>query len=144
MPYMGPDALREPRSAALAYSAVADGAAGGSRESRTDRGSRLSRMPVLAIAAVLTVFVGGAVALALALAFDIRAHVEQRPQIGKNVVAPATPEPAKPALPAPPPPAAVPAPPAPAAPQQDPSGRPRDHDLDDWLRRHLPHGMPGP
>ena len=144
MPYVGSYALREPCSAGLAYSAVADDEARGHRESRTEPGTRRSRKPVLAIAAVLTIFVGGAVALAIALAFDIQPHVEQRPDIGKNVVAPATQEPARPVVPAPPPSAAVPAPPAPAAPQQDPSGRPRDHDLDDWLHRHLPRGMQGP
>jgi hypothetical protein len=150
MPYVGPDALVS-GSGELAYSAVADDEAGGHRESRADPGERGSRKKLLAIATVLTIFFGGAVALALALAFDIRPHVEQRPDIGKNVVAPATQAPAKPPVPAPAPPSAVPAPesvapsaPAPGAPQQDPSGRPRDHDLDDWLRRHIPRGILGP
>ena len=96
----------------------------------------------MTIVAATVVFVGGAVALALALAFDIRPHVDQRPDISENVVAPATQAPAKPAVPAPE--TAAPSQvPLPASPQQDPSTRPRDHDHD-WLHRHLGRGILGP
>jgi hypothetical protein len=151
MPYVGPSALAESDPGELAYSDVAEHQTGVRRESRADRGKRRSRKPLLAIVTAMAIFVGGAVALALALAFDIRPHVDQRPDISKNVVAPATQAPAKPAVPAPPPPSAVPAPetaapsqaPAPASPQQDPSERPRDHDHD-WLHRHIERGILGP
>jgi hypothetical protein len=106
MPYVGPGALAESGPGELAYSAVAGDETGVLRESRADLGKRRSRKPLLAIVAALAIFVGGAVPLALASAFDIRPHVEQRPDIDKNVVAPATQAPAKPALPASPSPAA--------------------------------------
>jgi len=143
MPYVGPGALAESGAGELAYSAVAGHETGVHRESRAELGKRRSRKPLLAIVAALVIFVGGAVALALALAFDIRPHGEQRPDIGKNVVAPATRAPAKPALPASPPPAAPSQAPAPDSPQQDPSTRPRDHDHD-WLHRHIERGILGP
>jgi hypothetical protein len=90
----------------LAYSAVDD---------ETDfvgpePGGRRSRTPMLAAIGALVIFVGGAVALAVALAFDIRPHVEQRPSISKNVVAHVTEAPAQLPLPAPPPPPAAPVP----------------------------------
>ncbi len=105
----------------------------------------------------MAIFVGGVVALALALALGIRPHAEQRPSISKNVVAPATQAPPpKAEVPAPPPPTAVPVPesaappeaPAPVVPrpgptldtpQQGPPLRPRgdDHGGGGWLRRHL-------
>jgi hypothetical protein len=73
-----------------------------------------------------------------------------RPDISKNVVAPATQAPAKPAVPAPPRSSAVPAPetaapsqaPAPVSPQQDPSTQPRDHEHD-RLHRHIERGILG-
>src|SRR6201999_230514 len=99
MPYVGPDALAESDPGELAYSDVAEHETGVRRESRADRGKRRSRKPLLAIVAATAIFVGGAVALALALAFGIRPHVDQRPDISKNVVAPATQAPAKPAAP---------------------------------------------
>jgi hypothetical protein len=100
------------------------------------------------------IFVGGVLALAVALAPGIRPHTEERPSIGENVVAPATQVPPKEEAPAAPPPAPVSAPqvPAPAAPAPGPSTNiPRqwlpqhpkddDHGADDWLRRHLGHGL---
>jgi hypothetical protein len=135
MPYVGPGPLAASRSGELAYSAVADNDTGTRRESGA--GKRRSRKAWVAMAATV-VLVGGAVALALALAFDIRPHGGQRPDISRNVVAPATQAPGKPAAPAPPPQA-----PAPESPQLDPSGRPRDHDHD-WLHRHIGHGILGP
>jgi hypothetical protein len=157
MPQVGPDALAESGSGELAYSAVADGKTGVYRKSRADLGERRSRKPLLAIVSAMAIFVGGVVALALALAFDIRPHVEQRPSISKNVVAPVTQAPAKPAVPAPPPPSAVPAPESAApseaqppvapqpglgqgSPQQDPTARPRDHDHD-RSHRHIGQGI---
>ncbi|HEY2500466.1 MAG TPA: hypothetical protein VGI68_03350 [Mycobacterium sp.] len=145
MPYVGPGALADSGPGELAYSAVAEHETGVRRESRADLSKRRSRKPLLAIVTAMAIFVGGAVALALALAFAIRPHVDQRPDISKNVVAPATQAPAKPPVPAPPPPSAVPAPET-AAPSQapaDPSERPRDHDHD-WLHRHIERGILGP
>ena len=151
MPYVGPGALAESGPAELAYRAVAEHETGVHRESRADLGKRGSRKLLLTIVTAMAIFVGAAVALALALAFDIRPHVDQRPDISKNVVAPATQAPAKPAVPAPPPSSAVPAPetaapsqaPAPVSPQQDPSTQPRDHEHD-WLHRHIERGILGP
>jgi hypothetical protein len=147
MPYVGPGALAESDSGGLAYSAVADDDNGVQRESRVDLRKRRSRKPLLAIATAAAIFVGGAVALALALAFVIRPHVQQRPDISKNIVAPATQAPAKPGAPASPPPApesAAPSQaPAPDSSQQDPPPSPRDHDHD-WLHRHLERGILGP
>jgi hypothetical protein len=157
MPQVGPDTLAESGSGKFAYSAVAADETGVYRESRADPGERRSRKPLLAIVSAVAIFVGGVVALALALAFDIRPHVEQRPSISKNVVAPATQAPAKPALPAPPPPSAAraqesvapseaPPPVAPQpgwgqdSPQQDPTVRPRDRDHD-WFHRHIGQGI---
>ncbi len=94
----------------LAYSAVSDHEA--DLEFAADLGERRSRKPLLAAAGALTIFVGGVVALAVALALDIRPHAEQRPSLSKHVVAPAT-------L-APPPPSAVPSP-VPAAPTEAPA-----------------------
>jgi hypothetical protein len=142
MPYVGPGALADSGPGELAYSAVAEHETGVRRESRADLGKRRSRKPLLAIVTAMAIFVGGAVALALALAFDIRPHVDQRPDISKNVVAPPTQAPAKPGVPAPE--TAAPSQvPLPASPQQDPSTRPRDHDHD-WLHRHIERGILGP
>jgi hypothetical protein len=66
-----------------------------------------SRKPFLTAMSVLTIFVVGVVTLVLALAFSIRPHVNQRPNLSQNMVVPAR------QLPAPPPKAVVPAPPAP-------------------------------
>lgn len=145
MPYVQ-DPVRE-----LAYSAEAEPAPGDYPE----HGERRSRK-MLAILGVTAIFVVGAVALTVALAVGIRPHVDQRPDVGKNVVAPAqaTPPPNAP----PPAQPAAPAPPAgaPAAPNPGPSSNPlpqwlpplpRDDDHDDhwaWLRHHLGHGILGP
>jgi hypothetical protein len=138
----------------LAYSAEGD------NDSRyaTERDGRRSRK-VLAVLGVTSVFVAGAVALTLALALGIRPHVEQQPDISRNVVAPVTQAPPPQAqAPAPPPPPAAPAPqsaasPVPVAPNPAPSSNPpkqwlpllpRDDDHDDpgaWLRRHLGRGI---
>jgi hypothetical protein len=140
----------------LAYSAEADPEGGlepgDYREYTPDRGERRSRK-LLAILGVSAVFVGGVVALTVALAIGIRPHVEQRPSISKNVVAPVTHAPApKPEAPAPPPPSAPPAPQTAAPPSVapapestvNPSPRwlsPRRDDRGEWLRRRLGRGI---
>ena len=133
----------------LAYSAEADPAPG----DYPQYGERRSRK-MLVILGATAIFVVGAVALTVALAVGIRPHVDQRPDISKNVVGPATQAAPPPEVPAPAPPAA-PAP-APAAPNPGPGSNPlhqwlpplpRDDDHDDhwgWLRRHLGHGILGP
>ncbi len=139
MPYV------EDPAPALAYSAEADP----SPDDYRHHGERRSRK-LLAVLGASAILVVGAVALALAV--GIRPHANQRPDISKNVVAPAT-QAAPPPPQAPPP---APSAPAPAAPnpgpnstplQQWPPLPPRDDDHDDhwdWLRRHLGHGILGP
>ncbi|OBI89487.1 hypothetical protein [Mycobacterium sp. 1245805.9] len=143
MPY-----VQEP-ARELAYSAEVEPAPGDDPE----HGERDSRK-MLAILSAAAILVVGAVALTVALAVGIRPHVDQRPDVGKNVVAPAP----QAAPPSKAPPAAPPAPPAPApaGPNPGPSSNPlpqwlpplpRDDDHDDhwaWLRRHLGHGVLGP
>jgi hypothetical protein len=144
MPYVGPGALGESGPGELAYSAVASDDTGAHPESRADLGEWRRSKPLVTIVTAMMIFVAGAVALALALAFDIRPHVQQRPDIGKNIVAPAPQAPPKPAVPAPQPAAPAQAP-APDSPQQDPTTRPRGHDHDhDWLHRHIGPGILGP
>lgn len=146
MPYVGDPSAggRE-----LAYSAESTNGAGRGTavDRKTASGERQNRRSVLAVVAVTLVFVGGVVALAIALALNIRPHAPQRPDITQNVVAPAKPaNPAPPPSAVPPPPAsAPPAPaPAPAAPQPGP-GPSHGDQWDDWLRRHLgAHGIPIP
>ncbi|OBH48226.1 hypothetical protein A5687_15700 [Mycobacterium mantenii] len=132
----------------LAYSAEDDPASDALADAPSRR--RRSRKSVLTIAAVSTVFVGGIVALALALVFGIRPHTDQPPDVSTNVVAPQNPD-AGPTGPLPPPAApeppsqapASPPPQAPASPSQ-PSPRSDDHQhWDDWLHRHLGTAIPG-
>ncbi|OBH45422.1 DUF7159 family protein, partial [Mycobacterium mantenii] len=80
---------------------------------------RRATRPFLVAMSVLGLFVGGVLALVIALAIAIRPHVDTRPQIGANAVAPAPPPAASTPPPAAPEPARVapaPAAPAPAAP----------------------------
>lgn len=74
--------------------------------------------PFLVALSVLALFVGGVLALVIALAIAIRPHADTRPQIGARVVAPSAPAPANAPTPAPAPARVPPAPaaPAPAAP----------------------------
>lgn len=75
------------------------------------------RKPFLVALGVLAIFVFGVAALAIALALDIRPHVNQRPNLGQNVVVPtkqAPPPPKAPPSKAPPPKAPAPKAPAPA------------------------------
>jgi hypothetical protein len=153
----------------LAYSAEpddeSDPAVGDYRE-YADPGERRSAKS-LAIVSATVIFVGGVVALTLALAVGIRPHVDQRPSVSKNVVAQVTPAPPPKAEVAPPPPSAAPPPPSaapttqPAAPPQAPSSGapppgpsqapvqrwlplfPRDGDYGDgdWRRRRLGRGF---
>ncbi|MGD1255319.1 hypothetical protein ACKUT9_13835 [Mycobacterium seoulense] len=142
MPYAGdPSADRRE----LAYSAEADSgkarATGVEREAAAHSDEQRSRKAVLAVVAATLVFVGGVVALAVALAVDIRPHAHQRPDITQNVVAPANQAPPPPSV-IPPPPAS--APPAPASPQPGPAPS-HGEQWDDWLHRHLgEHGIPVP
>jgi hypothetical protein len=153
----GRDAVRPGSGRELAYSAEADNepdAAPGDYREYAARDGRRSRK-ALAILGATAIFVVGAVALTLALALGIRPHVDQRPDISKNVVAPAT-QAAPPPPQAPMPASLPPAAPEPAAPTPGPSLSPpqwlpplppRDDDHDDhwgWLRRHLGHGILGP
>ncbi|OBF51238.1 hypothetical protein A5787_07570 [Mycobacterium sp. 852002-50816_SCH5313054-b] len=143
MPYV------EDPAPALAYSAEADP----SPDDYRQYGERRSRK-LLAVLGATAILVVGAVALALAI--GIRPHADQRPDISKNVVAPATqaappPPQAPPPAPSAPPPAPAPVAPNPAPnsnpPQQWPPLPPRDDDHDDhwdWLRRHLGRGILGP
>lgn len=95
------------------------GSAAAPNEQRTTR-------PFLVAMSVLGLFVGGVLALVIALAIAIRPHVDTRPQIGAHAVAPAAPAP-PPAAPTPAPAApkpargAPPAAPAPAAPPPPPA-----------------------
>lgn len=141
MPYAG-DPLADGRE--LAYSAEADSgkarATGADREAAQSDEQR-NRKAVLAIVAATLVFVGGVVALALALAVDIRPHAHQRPDVTQNVVAPGNQAPPPPSVIPPPP---EPAAPAPASPQLGPAPSHGDQ-WDDWLHRHLGgHGIPIP
>jgi len=81
------------------------------------------RTPFLVALGVLTIFVIGVAALAIALALDIRPHATQRPSLSQHVVVPTKqappPPPKAPAPPAPAPAAPAPAP-APAAPPAAP------------------------
>lgn len=106
---------------ALAYSADPDEDAEAATALIADPGAlgaapaeQRTTKPFLVAMSVLALFVGGVVALVLALAVAIRPHVDTRPQIGASVVAPATPAPPPPAAPAPAAPAKAPAAPAPA------------------------------
>lgn len=138
-------------AAELAYSAEDDPASDAHPLADPASRQRRSRKSVLTIAAVSIVFVGGVVALALALIFGIRPHSDQQPDVSTNIVAPQNPEPGPPAAP---PPSAVPAPapeappqeaPAPESPAPQPSPHSGDHQrLDDWLHRHLGTGIPSP
>jgi hypothetical protein len=152
MPYSG-----EPSADAreLAYSAEADSGAAAratdaDRASAAHSGEQRSRRSVLAVVAATLIFVGGVVALAVALALNIGPHAHQRPDITHNVVGPASEAPPPPsAIPAPPPPSAIPpvppasVPPAPVSPQPGPAPSHSDQ-WDDWLHRHLGHGVPIP
>ncbi|PIB78437.1 DUF7159 family protein, partial [Mycobacterium celatum] len=110
----------------LAYSAdPVDGADELDFQSDADHAER---KPFLVALGVLTIFVVGVAALAIALALDIRPHVNQRPNLGQSVVVPT--KQAPPPQPAPPPKAPAPAPapvapaPAPAAPAPAPAAPP--------------------
>ncbi len=146
MPYAG-DPSADGRE--LAYSAEADSgtgrATGADRESAAHTGEQRSGKSVLAVVAAILVFVGGVVALALALALDIRPHAHQRPDVTQNVVAPANQAPPPPSVIPPLPASAPPAPPpAPVSPQPGP-GPSHGDQWEDWLHRHLgQHGIPVP
>ncbi|OBH94272.1 hypothetical protein A5678_04385 [Mycobacterium sp. E2733] len=94
MPYAG-DLSADGRE--LAYSAESNTGksrtTGADGEAAAHSGARRSRKSVLAVAAATLIFIGGVVALAVALAVDIRPHANQHPDINQNVVAPSHPAP---------------------------------------------------
>lgn len=142
-----PRTVEMPRPAAaageLAYSAEAHDDPASDAHRPAVSGPRRSRMSVLTVAAVGTIFVGGFVALALALAFGSRPDADQRPEVSTNVVAPDNSPPPSTGSPAPPPPVA----PAPDTPTPAPQPAPHsgEHERwDDWLHRHLGPGIPAP
>ncbi len=164
MAAVDPDAVAGSGTGDLAYSAAEDDetqpVTGLHSEFGADLGERRSRPSVAAISA-MAIPVGGVVALAL----GIRPHVDQRPSVSKNVVAPViqAPAPPKAAVPAPPALSAVPAPepaapseaptpvpqlgPTSAPPQQGPPLYPRgdNHGGGDWIHRRLEErGVPWP
>ena len=118
------------------------GAGGPSTEQRATR-------PFLVAMSVLGLFVGGVLALVIALAIAIRPHVATRPQIGANAVAPAAPPPPPaastpaPAAPEPARGAPVPAAPAPALPPPPPA-LPLPPPRMPAPAAPLPAGPPGP
>ncbi|OBH55033.1 hypothetical protein, partial [Mycobacterium sp. E2479] len=115
----------------LAYSAEDDPASDAHRLAGPPSHRRRSRKSVLTIAAVAVVFIGGLVALALALAFGIRPHADQRPDVSTNdIVAPQNPDAGPPG---PPPP-----PDAPAAPPQSSTAAPASMTAYTW-RRSAPY-----
>jgi hypothetical protein len=140
---------------ALAYSAEADTQTGSPApaagpQSATNSGRWRNRKSVLTIACVVALFIGAAVALALAA--RIGPHADQRPDTGKTVVAPPNQPPPPNAGPTgQPPPSAVPGPDTGAPPQAPPPPSSQvpphsgDHQhWDDWLHRHLGQGGPLP
>lgn len=108
---------------------------------------RHSRKSVATVVGVMTIFVTGFVALALALVFGRGPDTDQAPDVGTNVVAPEAPTPPNAGPPGPPPSAPAPArpeapqAPAPPSPQSGDGDHPR---WDDWLHRHLGPDFPVP
>nr|WP_293343927.1 hypothetical protein [Mycobacterium sp.] len=133
----------------LAYSALGEAETDAPDEAQSSAEPRNRRKLLLIVACVTTVFVGGVVALVLAI--GDRPHSDQPPGTSTNVVAPETASPPKAGPPGPPPPSAAPPPeaPPPAPPpasQQTPSPHSEDHQhWEDWLHRHLGgQGIPLP
>ncbi|HZU46016.1 MAG TPA: hypothetical protein VFA16_01980, partial [Mycobacterium sp.] len=122
----------DPDSAANAYTAVAGAEGVGLADAEEgDVGAeeqRPARKPFLVALSVLTVFVVGVAALAIALALDIRPKANDRPNLGQRMVVPTQQAPAPPQAPPPAPAPAAPAPapaaPAPAAPAPAPAAPP--------------------
>lgn len=109
---------------------------------------RHSRKPAATVALVMTIFVTGFVALALALVFGRDPGTGQPPEVSTNVVAPQAPSPPNtgpppPSAPAPAPPEA-PTPEAPQAPAPSPPQSGDHPHWDDWLHRHLGPDFPVP
>ncbi len=100
--------------------------------------------PFLVAMSVLALFVGGVVALVVALAIAIRPHVDTRPHIGASVVAPATPAPPAPPAPAPAQPAKAPAAPARPAPAAPAPAAPAPPPALPLPAAPIPAGPPGP
>lgn len=124
-------------------------AAGSNPDARAARSrERHSRKPAATVALVMTIFVTGFVALALALLFGRDPGTDKPPEVSTNVVAPQAPSP--PNTGPPPPSAPTPAPPeapTPDAPQAPAPSPPQSGDhphWDDWLHRHLGPDFPVP
>lgn len=144
--------LGAPRTITMPSARISATAAAGSAHNPDARAApslqRHSRKPAATVVGVMTIFVTGFVALALALLFGRESGPDQPPEVSTNVVAPHAPSPPNtgpppPSAPAPAPPDAptpeVPQAPAPSPPQ---SG---DHPhWDDWLHRHLGPDFPVP
>jgi hypothetical protein len=127
----------EPDDQPNAYTAVADADPSVTGASLLDfsfgeaEELRAERKPFLIALGTLTIFIVGVAVLAIALALEIRPHVNDRPKLGQSAVAPtrqaAPPQAPVPKAPAPAPAAPAPAPaapapaPAPAAPPPPPA-----------------------
>ncbi|ORB12187.1 hypothetical protein BST37_17015 [Mycobacterium noviomagense] len=109
----------DPDSAANAYTAVAGAEGAGlaaADAADVHEEERPTRKPFVVALGVLTIFVVGVAALAIALALDIRPKVNDRPNLGQRMVVPTNQAPAPPQAPAPTAPAPAAPAPAPAAP----------------------------
>ncbi len=144
--------LGAPRTITMPSARISSTEAAGSAHNPDARAARSrerhSRKPAATVALVMTIFVTGFVALALALLFGRDPGTDQPPEVSTNVVAPQAPSP--PNTGPPPPSAPAPAPPdapTPEAPQAPAPSPPQSGDhphWDDWLHRHLGPDFPVP
>jgi hypothetical protein len=114
----------DPDTSANAYTVVAGAEGAGlaaADAADIDDEQRPSRKPFMVALSVLTIFVVGVAALAIALALDIRPKVNDRPNLGQRMVVPTNQAPAPPQAPAPTAPAPGAPAPAPAAPGPAPA-----------------------
>lgn len=144
--------LGAPRTITMPSARISSTEATGSAHNPDARAARSrerhSRKPAATVALVMTIFVTGFVALALALVFGRDPDTGQPPEVSTNVVAPQAPSPPNTGPPPPPPPApAPPEAPTPEAPQAPAPSPPQSGDhphWDDWLHRHLGPDFPVP
>lgn len=144
--------LGAPRTITMPSARISSTEAAGSAHNPHARAARSrerhSRKPAATVALVMTIFVTGFVALALALLFGRDPGTDQPPEVSTNVVAPQPPSPPNtgpppPSAPAPAPPEA-PTPEAPQAPAPSPPQSGDHPHWDDWLHRHLGPDFPVP
>ncbi|UGU01003.1 hypothetical protein LTS63_19035 [Mycobacterium intracellulare] len=144
--------LGAPRTITMPSARISSTEAAGSAHKPDARAARSrerhSRKPAATVALVMTIFVTGFVALALALLFGRDPGTDQPPEVSTNVVAPQAPSPPNtgplpPSAPAPAPPEA-PTPEAPQAPAPSPPQSGDHPHWDDWLHRHLGPDFPVP